>query len=82
MSGQRQAQTALYPRERTPGTHWIGGWVGLRVGPELDGCSLCLECPVSVNVLFSQVFWMRPEKQLCLLVIQYSLNHVGVRHVV
>jgi len=20
------------PRERDPGTHWIGGWVGLRVG--------------------------------------------------
>jgi hypothetical protein len=20
----------LYPRERTPGTHWIGGWVGPR----------------------------------------------------
>jgi hypothetical protein len=26
MSGQ------LHPRERAPGTHWIGGWVGPRVG--------------------------------------------------
>ena len=25
----------LYPRE-TPGTHCIGGWMGIRVG--LDGC--------------------------------------------
>jgi hypothetical protein len=25
----------LYPRERAPGTHWIGGWVGPRAG--LDG---------------------------------------------
>jgi hypothetical protein len=22
----------LYPEERTPGTHWIGGWVGPRAG--------------------------------------------------
>jgi hypothetical protein len=22
----------LLPSERTPDTHWIGGWVGLRVG--------------------------------------------------
>jgi hypothetical protein len=22
----------LYPRERAPGTHWIGGWVGPRAG--------------------------------------------------
>jgi hypothetical protein len=22
----------LTPRERVPGTHWIGGWVGPRVG--------------------------------------------------
>jgi hypothetical protein len=22
----------LYPRERLPGSHWIGGWVGLRDG--------------------------------------------------
>jgi hypothetical protein len=23
---------SLYPRERAPGTHWIGGWVGPRAG--------------------------------------------------
>jgi hypothetical protein len=22
------------PGERTPGTHWIGGWVNLRAGPD------------------------------------------------
>jgi hypothetical protein len=22
----------IYPRERAPGTHWIGGWVGSRAG--------------------------------------------------
>jgi hypothetical protein len=24
--------SASHPRERTPGTHWIGGWVGPRAG--------------------------------------------------
>jgi len=36
VSGQRQAPAALYPRERTPGTHWIGGWVGPRAGPNTE----------------------------------------------
>jgi hypothetical protein len=30
VSGQHHAPAALYPRERAPGTHWTGGWVGLR----------------------------------------------------
>jgi len=33
--GQRHAPAAPYPRER-PGTHFTGGWVGLRAG--LDRC--------------------------------------------
>jgi hypothetical protein len=36
VSGQRHAPAALYPRERTPVTHWIGGWVGLRPGLDTD----------------------------------------------
>jgi hypothetical protein len=32
VSGQRHAPAALYPRERTPGTHWIVGWVSPRAG--------------------------------------------------
>jgi hypothetical protein len=33
VSGQRHAPAARFtPGERTPGTHWIGGWVGLRAG--------------------------------------------------
>jgi hypothetical protein len=27
----------LYPQERTPGTHWIGGWVGPRVDLDTGG---------------------------------------------
>jgi hypothetical protein len=30
VSGQLHATAALNPRERDPGTHWIGGWVGPR----------------------------------------------------
>jgi hypothetical protein len=25
---------ALHPREESPGTRWIGGWAGLRAGPD------------------------------------------------
>jgi hypothetical protein len=33
VSGQRHATAALYPREKTPSTHWTGGWGGgLRAG--------------------------------------------------
>jgi len=44
VSGQRHAPAALYPRERTPGTHWIGGWVGLRAGLDTEAREkiLCL----------------------------------------
>jgi hypothetical protein len=42
-SGQRHAPAALCPRERTPGTHCTGGWVGLRAGldTEVRGKILC-----------------------------------------
>jgi hypothetical protein len=30
VSGQPHAPAALPPKERTSGTHWIGGWVGPR----------------------------------------------------
>jgi hypothetical protein len=32
VSGQRHTSTVLSTRERTPRTHWIGGWVGLKTG--------------------------------------------------
>jgi hypothetical protein len=32
VSGQRTPRPRFTPGERTPGTHWIGGWVGLRAG--------------------------------------------------
>jgi hypothetical protein len=36
VSGQRHAPAALFPQERTTGTHWIGGWVGLRAGLDTE----------------------------------------------
>jgi hypothetical protein len=44
VSGQRHALAALYPRERTPGTDWIEGLVGLTDGLDTDarGKILCL----------------------------------------
>jgi len=32
LSGQLHAPTALTPRKRGPGIHWLGGWVGPRAG--------------------------------------------------
>jgi hypothetical protein len=32
MSGQLHVAVAFPPREKVPGTHWIGGWVGLTAG--------------------------------------------------
>jgi hypothetical protein len=36
VSGQCHAPAALCPREITPVTHWIGGWVGLRAGLDTE----------------------------------------------
>jgi hypothetical protein len=35
-SGQCHAPAALCPWKRTPGTHWTGGWVGLRAGLDTE----------------------------------------------
>jgi hypothetical protein len=42
--GEWSAPGRDLPQERTPGTHWIGGWVGLRacLGTEARRKILCL----------------------------------------
>jgi hypothetical protein len=44
VSGQRHAPAAICPPGRTPVTHWIRGWVGLRAGldTEATGKIRCL----------------------------------------
>jgi hypothetical protein len=36
VNGQHHALATLYTEERTPGTHWIGGWVGLIAGLDTE----------------------------------------------
>jgi hypothetical protein len=36
VSDQHYTPAALYHRERTPGTHWTGGWVGPRAGLDAE----------------------------------------------
>jgi hypothetical protein len=43
VSGQRHAPPRFTPGKRTPGTHWIGGWVGPRAG--LDAGARIKICP-------------------------------------
>jgi hypothetical protein len=39
VSGQRHASVTLYSPGRASGTHWIGGWVGLRASLSTEpGC--------------------------------------------
>jgi hypothetical protein len=55
VSGQLHAPTALPPRERAPGTHWIGGWVGPRAVLDTippDSAQLpCDQCNIECNDL-------------------------------
>jgi hypothetical protein len=44
LSGQRYASAALYPQERTPGTHCTGDWVGLRAGLDTEARGKVFAC--------------------------------------
>jgi hypothetical protein len=60
VSGQHHAPAALYPLERTPGTHCTGDWVGPRAGLDAEARKkilyLCrglnLGCPVRSQTLY------------------------------
>jgi hypothetical protein len=68
VSGQRHAPAALYPEERTTGTHWTGGWVGPRAGLETRGLKksfrLCrgsnLDRPVVQSIDRDYTDWATP----------------------
>jgi hypothetical protein len=74
VSDQYHAPAALYPWERTPGTHWIGVRVGLRagLGTEARGNVLFL-CrglipgrPVCSQTLYWQLFQLHRYNRLTL----------------
>jgi hypothetical protein len=48
VSGQRHAQAALCPGERTPGINCTGGWVGPRAGLDTEARGEIL-CPRRVS---------------------------------
>jgi hypothetical protein len=55
VSGQRRAPPRFTPRERTPSTHWTGGWVGPRVGLDTEDRGKIL-CPCRGSNPDCQVF--------------------------
>jgi hypothetical protein len=61
VSGQRHAPAELCPGKGSPGTHWIGGWVGPRVGldTEARGKILCLcgESNPGSKVCSQKLYW-------------------------
>jgi hypothetical protein len=65
VSGQRHASAALYPQEKTSGTHCTGGWVDLRAGQDTEarGKILCpcrgsnLDRPVVQSVVRHYTDW-------------------------
>jgi hypothetical protein len=81
MSGLCHAPTALFPRQKTPGTHCTGGWVGLRAGLDTEGIGkiLCLcwdQTPVVQSVVRDYTDWANPAPVM----IQYYV--CVVTHVV
>jgi hypothetical protein len=60
VSGQRHAPATLFPRGKNPGTHWIGGWVGLRVGldTEARGKILCRGSNPCRPVCSQTLYWL------------------------
>jgi len=56
----------LYFGERLPGTHWIGGWVGLTAGLEaFGGKQICCLYPKSKRLLWLLHF-SRMDIQWCI----------------
>jgi hypothetical protein len=71
------------PRERAPGTHWIGDWVGPRRGEEKDSQPLPgLEPPSSSLGLLNGLFPLLFSKKLCmhLSILPYVLHAPPIFH--
>jgi hypothetical protein len=60
VSGQHHASATLYPGERTPGTHWLGSWVGPRAGlnAEARGKILCRGSNPGRPIRSQALYWL------------------------
>jgi hypothetical protein len=79
VSDQHHALAALYPQERTSGTHWIGGWVGPRSGlnTEARGKFLCLCQGSKVSYpVCSQTLYLLIELPQILVKIAGTYNYI------
>jgi hypothetical protein len=74
VSGQRHAPAVLYPRGRTPGTHWIGGWVGPRAG--LDAGARRKICPSGIEPQSPD----RPARSQTLYCLSYRGSSANVKY--
>jgi hypothetical protein len=80
VSGQRHAPAALCPGEKTPGTHWTGGWVDPKAGlvTEARGKIICPcrgsnpDRPVVQSVVRQYTAWATPAPHLLRLYSVYD----------
>jgi hypothetical protein len=71
VSGQRHSPPRFTPGERTPGTHWEGGWEGPRAGLDTEATGkiifICpgsnLDHPVVQSVARHYTNWASPAPQ-------------------
>jgi hypothetical protein len=82
VSGQHHAPAALYPGERTPGTHWTGGWVGPRA--DLDAKArrkilcLCRGLNPGRPVRSQTLYWLSyPGYYILCINIKMDLRRMG-----
>jgi hypothetical protein len=62
VSGEHHALAVLYPQGKTPGTHWIRGWVGPRAGLDAEArrkiLCLCWGSNPSRPVRSQTLYWL------------------------
>jgi hypothetical protein len=80
VSGQLHDPVALHPRERAPGTHWIGGWVAPRDGLDVIHKYLLyiVYCTLHMHIKILSVlteYTRYTETKIALLFVTYGITH-------